>query len=217
MIQPPLIKICGVKTPDILDHVIAERAGMVGFVNFAKSPRHLDLSAIADLVTRAADRIEPVVLLVDPDDALAMAAAATGAGWLQLHGRETPDRVAAIKAMTGRKIIKAVPVGGPEDIAAVKQYAAVADRLILDARPPAGATRPGGLGETFDWSLLAGLDRDIAFMLSGGLTVDNVARAVRETKPFGLDISSGVERERGVKDKGLISAFIANARAAARE
>lgn len=208
----PVIKICGVKTPDILDHVIAEGADMVGYNTFPKSPRYIDFGTISSLVARGTGRIQSVVLLVDPDDALVEAAVATGAEWLQFHGSESPQRISAIRAATGRKVIKALPVGGPEDIAVIPAYAAVADRLILDARPPRDATRPGGLGETFDWSLLAGLDRDIAFMLSGGLTVDNVARAVRETAPFGLDLSSGVEREKGVKDKGLISAFIANAR-----
>src|SRR5690606_35785167 len=119
-------------------------------------------------------------LLVDPDDDRIRAAASTGVDWLQLHGKESLERVAAIKAATGRKIIKALPVGGSEDIAVIPSYAAIADRLILDARPPNDATRPGGLGEVFDWSLLAGLDRDIAFMLSGGLTIDNVAQAMRE-------------------------------------
>ncbi|WP_246473052.1 phosphoribosylanthranilate isomerase [Pelagibacterium limicola] len=213
----PVIKICGVKTPEILDCVVAQGADMVGFNTFGKSPRYIDWATIEALVARASGRIESVVLLVDPDDDDVRAAAATGAGWLQLHGHETPARVSAIKAATGKKVIKALPVGGPEDLAAVSAYAQLADGLILDAKPPADATRPGGLGATFDWSLLAGLDPDVAFMLSGGLDKDNVARAVREVMPFGLDAASGVEREKGVKDAGLISAFIANARAAATE
>lgn len=208
----PIIKICGVKTPEILDHVIAQGGDMVGFNGFPASPRFIDFTLITELVGRAADRIDTVVLLVDPDDDLVEAALATGAGWLQFHGQETPERLAALKAKTRKRIIKALPIGSPEDVAAVAAYATVADRLILDAKPPAGATRPGGLGKTFDWSLLAGLDRTIPFMLSGGLDVDNVARAVRELNPFGLDTASGVEREKGVKDLGLISAFIANAR-----
>lgn len=208
----PIIKICGVKTPDVLDHVIAEGAEMVGFNAFPKSPRYIDFTTTSALVARGAGKIESVVLLVDPDDELVAHASATGAEWLQLHGGETPDRVAAIRAATGKKIIKALPVGDAQDVARVAEYVSVSDRLILDAKPPADATRPGGLGETFDWSLLAGLDRTIAFMLSGGLNVDNVARAVREVRPFGLDTASGVEREKGVKDLALISAFIANAR-----
>jgi phosphoribosylanthranilate isomerase len=217
MSSRPLIKICGVKTPDILNHVIAEGADMVGFVHFEKSPRHIPIDVIAGLSDMVSGRIETAILLVDPDDTRIKAAASTGADWLQLHGKESLERVAAIRAATGKKIIKALPVGGPEDIAVIPSYAAIADRLILDAKPPKDATRPGGLGEVFDWSLLAGLDRDITFMLSGGLTIDNVARAMREISPFGLDLSSGVERERGVKDAGLISAFIAKVRATARE
>lgn len=212
----PAIKICGVTTPEILDHVIAEGADMVGFAHFPPSPRHLELDTIARLARAASGRIETVVLLVDPDDELVKAAAETGADWLQFHGRETPQRIAAIKAVTGRKVIKALPVGGAGDIAAVRDYAPVADRLILDAKPPKDATRPGGLGETFDWSVLKALDPSTSFMLSGGLNADNVAKAVAEVKPFGLDVSSGVEREKGVKDAALISAFIANARAAAQ-
>lgn len=208
----PIIKICGVKTPNVLDHVIAEGAEMVGFNAFPKSPRYIDFPTITGLVDHAGDRIDSVVLLVDPDDALVAQAAETGAGWLQLHGKETPERVAEIQAMTGKKIIKALPVGDADDVAAIAAYVPVSDRLILDAKPPADATRPGGLGETFDWSLLAGLDRSITFMLSGGLKVDNVAQAVREVRPFGLDTASGVEREKGVKDMALITAFIANAR-----
>ncbi|WP_116652351.1 phosphoribosylanthranilate isomerase [Pelagibacterium sediminicola] len=217
MAYDPVIKICGIRTPDILDHVIAEGAAMVGFNAFPKSPRFIEGAGMADLVKRAAGRIETVVLLVDPDDAALDAAAASGAGWLQLHGRETPRRLEAARVRTKKKIIKALPVGSAEDVAAIPAYARVADRLILDAKPPADATRPGGLGATFDWTLLTGLDRSIRFMLSGGLDLDNVARAIREVRPFGLDVASGVEREKGVKDKALISAFIANARAAARE
>ncbi|GGA42250.1 phosphoribosylanthranilate isomerase [Pelagibacterium lentulum] len=213
MAYVPVIKICGVKTPEILDHVIAQRADMVGFNSFGKSPRYIDFATISGLVDRAANRIESVVLLVDPDDALVDAAVATGAGWLQLHGHETPERLADIKARTGKKMIKALPIGSSEDIAAIAPYAAIADGLILDAKPPKDATRPGGLGQVFDWTLLNALDPGIGFMLSGGLTVDNVAQAVSQIRPFGLDVASGVESERGVKDPALISRFIANAKA----
>lgn len=215
MTARPLIKICGVKDPQILDHVIARGANMAGFVHFEKSPRHIALDAVADLAARAGPRLQTVILLVDPDDALVKAASATGVEWIQLHGRETARRVAEVKALSGRKIIKALPVGDAGDLAAVPQYDAVADRLILDAKPPRDATRPGGLGAAFDWTLLEALDPATAFMLSGGLNIDNVAHAVRTVRPFGLDVSSGVEKQKGVKDPDLISAFIARARAAA--
>ena len=211
----PIIKICGVKTPDILDHVIAQGADMVGFVHFAKSPRHLDFHAIEKLIARAGNRIETVILLVDPDNETVAAAADTGAQWLQLHGSEPKGRVADIRERSGLKIIKALPIGEEKDVRLVAPYRTVSDRLILDAKPPKSATRPGGLGAVFDWTLLEALDPALPFMLSGGLTIDNVSQAVRTVHPFGLDVSSGVEIEKGVKDAGLITAFMSRARDAA--
>ena len=211
----PIIKICGVKTPDILEHVIAEGADMVGFVHFEKSPRHLPFADITDLVAQAGERIETTILLVDPDNDTVTAAVDTGAKWLQLHGSEPKGRVADIRERSGLKIIKALPIGDKNDVRQVPAYRPVSDRLILDARPPKDATRPGGLGTVFDWSLLESLDPAVRFMLSAGLDSDNVARAVKTLKPFGLDVSSGVEREKGVKDAGLISLFISRAREAA--
>ncbi|WMT92034.1 phosphoribosylanthranilate isomerase [Pelagibacterium sp. H642] len=213
----PIIKICGVSTPDILDHVIAQGADMVGFVHFAKSPRHLPFNEIANLVSRAGDRIETAILLVDPDNDTVAAAADTGVHWLQLHGSENKMRTADIRERSGLRIIKALPVGDEKDIRFAPTFRTVSDRLILDAKPPKDATRPGGLGKTFDWTLLEGLDRSLPFMLSGGLTIDNVSQAVRTVRPFGLDISSGVEREKGVKDAGLITAFMSRAREAAAD
>lgn len=211
----PIIKICGVKTPDILEHVIAEGADMVGFVHFEKSPRHLPFADITDLVAQAGERIETTILLVDPDNDTVTVAVDTGAQWLQLHGSEPKGRVADIRERSGLKIIKALPIGDKNDVRQVPAYRPVSDRLILDARPPRDATRPGGLGTVFDWSLLESLDPAVRFMLSAGLDSDNVARAVKILKPFGLDVSSGVEREKGVKDAGLISLFISRAREAA--
>ena len=213
----PIIKICGVKTPDILDHVIAQGADMVGFVHFAKSPRHLSFDEIAGLVSRAGNQIEMAILLVDPDNDTVAAAADTGAQWLQLHGSENKMRTADIRERSGLRIIKALPVGDEKDVRFAPTFRTVSDRLILDAKPPRDATRPGGLGKTFDWTLLEGLDRSLPFMLSGGLTIDNVSQAVRTVRPFGLDVSSGVEREKGVKDAGLITAFMSRAREAAAD
>lgn len=215
MAYHPLIKICGISTPEILAHVIAHGADMAGFVHFPKSPRHLPLESIAALAGAARETIETVILLVDPDDDLVAAAAATGVGWLQLHGGESPRRVADVARLAQRPVLKALPVGDAGDVARIRDYAGVARRLILDARPPRDATRPGGLGTAFDWSLLAALDPAVPFMLSGGLDADNVARAVQTLAPFGLDVSSGVESAPGIKDAALIADFIARARAAA--
>lgn len=214
MANDPLIKICGVSTPDILDHVIAEGADMVGFVHFAKSPRHLDFPAIARLVEMAGERIDTVILLVDPDNDTVAAAAATGARWLQLHGTESKVRTADIRERSGRRIIKALPVGERGDLRIVPAYRPVTDMLILDAKPPRGANRPGGLGQAFDWDLLKALDPSVPFMLSGGLTPESAKLAALSVRPHGYDVSSGVESAPGVKDKGLISRFIATIRAA---
>lgn len=216
MAYQPLIKICGVTSAGLLDHVMAEGADMVGLVHFSKSPRHLPFDEIASLVSRAGTDIETVILLVDPDNDTIAQASDTGAGWLQLHGSEPKGRVADIRERSGLKIIKALPIGDKADVQKVPAYRPVSDRLILDAKPPKQASRPGGLGAVFDWTLLNALDPSVPFMLSGGLDVDNVAQAVGEVRPLGLDVSSGVEVEKGVKDKALISRFIANARAAAR-
>jgi len=198
----------------MLDHVVAQGADLVGFVHFPPSPRHVDRETLAALIAAARGRIASAVLLVDPDDALLDAVVPLGPDFIQLHGGETPARVAAVRAATGRKIIKALPIGGLGDVAAVPAYAGLADRLILDARPPKEATRPGGLGTPFDWSLLDALDPAIPFLLSGGLDPDNVSAAIERVRPWGLDVSSGVERTRGEKDAGLISRFITRARAA---
>lgn len=214
MADPLMIKICGIKTPDILEAAIAAGADMVGFMHFARSPRHVSIEDIATLISEARGRVETCVVLVNPDNSCVAEVAALGPDWIQLHGPETPHRVAAIRAEAGVEIMKAMPIGSTEDVAHVAGFVEVADRLLLDAKPPKGADRPGGLGETFDWGLLKALDPSIPFMLSGGLTPDTVADAVRTVRPMGLDVSSGVESAPGVKDKRLIEAFIRNARAA---
>jgi phosphoribosylanthranilate isomerase len=211
-----LIKICGIKTRVMLDHVVAQGVDMVGFVHFAKSPRHLERSAIEALVDAARGRIETAILLVDPDDALVAEMAALGPDYLQLHGQETPERVAHI-AQTAIPVIKALGIETADDLDRVPGYGPLTSHLILDAKPPRDASRPGGLGQPFDWSLLKALDPAIGFMLSGGLTPETVANAVRTIRPAGLDVSSGVERQKGEKDSDLVTAFIANARAAYRE
>ena len=214
MVDTSIVKICGIKTYDMLDVAIEAGAEMVGFVHFVRSPRHVSIDELGGLISAARGRVESCVLLVNPDNSCVAEVAALGPDWIQLHGPETPHRVEAIRAEAGVEIIKALPIGSAEDVAHVAQFVDVADRILLDAKPPKGADRPGGLGESFDWSLLESLDPSIPFMLSGGLTPDNVAEAIRAVHPFGVDVSSGVERAPGVKDKTLIEAFIRNARAA---
>lgn len=209
------IKICGIKTERILDAAIEAGADMVGFMHFARSPRHLELDPIGELISLARGRTETCVVLCNPDNTLVAQVAALGPDWIQLHGPETPHRVEAIRDEAGIAILKACPIGGAEDVAAVATFIDAADRVLLDAKPPKGADRPGGLGDTFDWSLLKALDPSLPFMLSGGLTPDTVAAAVRSVRPMGIDVSSGVESAPGTKDAKLIAAFISNARAAA--
>ena len=214
MADPLIIKICGIKTSEILETVIASGADMVGFMHFPRSPRHVSIEEIATLISEARGRIQTCVVLVNPDNSCVAEVAALGPDWIQLHGPETPHRVEAIRAEAGVEIMKALPIGTAEDVAHVADFIEVADSILLDAKPPKGADRPGGLGETFDWGLLKALDPSIPFMLSGGLTPQTVADAIRTVRPFGVDVSSGVESAPGVKDKRLIEAFIRNARAA---
>lgn len=214
MADPVIIKICGIKTYDLLDAAIAAGADMVGFMHFQRSPRHVSIEELAGLISAARGQVQSCVVLVNPDNSCVAEVAALGPDWIQLHGPETPHRVEAIRAEAGVEIMKALPIGSAEDIAQVAGFVDIADRILLDAKPPKGADRPGGLGESFDWSLLKALDPAIAFMLSGGLTPDNVAEAIRSVRPLGVDVSSGVETAPGVKDRKLIEAFIRNARAA---
>ena len=214
MADPLIVKICGIKTPAILDAAIEAGADMVGFVHFTRSPRHVSIEDLATLIGEARGRVETCVLLVNPDNSCVAEVAALGPDWIQLHGPESPHRVEAIRAEAGVEIIKAVPIGSAEDVKNIASFVDVADRILLDAKPPKGADRPGGLGETLDWALLEGLDPSIPFLLSGGLTPQTVAEAIRTVRPFGVDVSSGVESAPGVKDKRLIEAFIRNARAA---
>lgn len=214
MAEPIVVKICGIKDPDILETAITAGADMVGFVHFMRSPRHATIEEIGDLISAARGRVQTCVLLVNPDNSCVAEVAALGPDFIQLHGPETPHRVETIRAEAGVEIIKALPIGTAEDVAHVADFVEIADRILLDAKPPKGADRPGGLGTAFDWNLLKALDPSIPFMLSGGLTPDNVAEAIRAVRPYGVDASSGMETAPGVKDKRLIEAFVRNVRAA---
>jgi phosphoribosylanthranilate isomerase len=211
-----LVKICGLSTPETLDVALESGADLVGFVFFAPSPRNVGLDQARALGARAQGRAGKVALSVDADDAfLDAVVAALRPDMLQLHGKEAPERVTALKRRHALPVMKAIAVETAADLAAVPIYAAVADRLIFDARAPREATRPGGLGKPFDWRLLQNLDPGVPFMLSGGLDAANVAEALRLTRAGGVDVSSGVERAPGEKDPEKIRAFIRTARAAA--
>lgn len=209
------IKICGVSEPETLETALTAGANMVGLVSFPKSPRHVDVDAMARLAEQARGRAQIVILTVNADDELlASLNKAVHPDWWQFHGSEDARRIETVRAQLGRPVMKAVGVASADDIASANQFAQVADRLLLDAKPPKAATRPGGLGEVFDWTILHLLDPNTAFMLSGGLTPANVAEALAQTHASGVDVSSGVESAPGVKDKALIEAFIANAHSA---
>ena len=207
------IKICGLSRPDTLEVALEAGADFVGFVFFPPSPRNLAIEAARPLGAQVRERPGKVALTVDAnDDFIAAIVAALKPDMLQLHGKETPDRVVAVRTRFGLPVMKALPIASRADLAAIRPYSEVADRLLFDARPPADATRPGGLGNTFDWTLLKGVDARVPWMLSGGLDPGNVIEAIAVTGATGVDVSSGVERAPGEKDPGRIRAFIRAAR-----
>lgn len=203
------IKICGLKDPEALETAIAEGADLAGMVFFAKSPRHIEFDAAAGLAERARGRIRLVALTVDADDALVDAVAGqVRPDMIQFHGKESPDRVREVGERTGLGTIKAVGISGAADLARADAYAGICDRLLLDAKPPAGADRPGGLGQPFDWTVLEGYEPGVPWLLAGGLAPDSVAHALAVSGAPGVDVSSGVESAPGVKDTALIRDFI---------
>jgi phosphoribosylanthranilate isomerase len=207
------VKICGVRTPAIVEEAADAGADFVGLVLFAKSPRHIELEEARVLAAVARGRIGTVAVMVDPEDDLVDGVLAmVGHDFLQLHGSETPERVAAIKARTGLPVMKAIPVADAADLADAGDYAASADYILFDAKPTQDARLPGGNGLPFDWQVLAGLAPP--FALSGGLTPDNVGEAIRLTGASLVDVSSGVERAVGEKDARLVRSFIEAAKAA---
>ncbi|RDJ26858.1 phosphoribosylanthranilate isomerase [Bosea caraganae] len=215
-VAPFLVKICGLSTPETLEAALSAGADMIGLNFHPKSPRFVTREKARELAAIARGRAEIVALIVDFDvQQAAELVADLNPEWVQLHGRETPEQVEAIRAATGRRVMKALGVAGAADLVAISAYAAVADLILLDAKPPKDAAYPGGHGKPFDWSILAELDPGLPFMLSGGLDPANVADAVRTIRPAGVDVSSGVETAPGIKDIGRISDFVAAARRAA--
>jgi phosphoribosylanthranilate isomerase len=211
--MPVEVKICGIRDADALDAVVAAGADFVGYNFFPPSPRFVAPADAAALAARHAGGPQRVGLFVDAtDDAIAAVLAAVRLDILQLQGAETPERAAAIRARFGLPVMKALGIAAPEDFAAVEAFAPVVDRFLFDAKPPPGATLPGGNAAPFEWRLLAGRAIPKPWLLAGGLTAGNVAEAIHTAGAPGVDVASGVERARGVKDPALIRAFVAAAR-----
>ena len=200
-------KICGLSTPEAIDAAVAGGARWVGFATYPRSPRHVSTETLRALGARVPKNVGRVGLFVDPDDDLLDERLASGAlDMLQLHGEETPERVAAIKARTGKQVMKVIKVARPEDVErGIATYAGVADRLMFDA---ADGILPGGNAKAFDWTILSGRSVPLPWLLAGGLTPVNVAEAVCVTGARAVDVSSGVEKSRGVKSVELIRAFL---------
>jgi phosphoribosylanthranilate isomerase len=209
-----IVKICGLSTPETLQAALAAGADMVGFVHYPKSPRHVPLAAASALAAQVAGRAKKVLLTVDAgDDLLAAAIEAFAPDILQLHGAETPGRVAAIREKFARPVMKAIGLGTDADLAKIGDYEPAADLLLFDAQPADAAALPGGNGRAFDWALLSGRAFATPWLIGGGLTPANVVQAIAATGAAGVDVSSGVESARGVKDIGKIASFVAAARA----
>ena len=207
------VKICGLKTLADVQAAAASGAAYAGFNFFPKSPRSVTIEQARELTLAAPIGLAKVALVVDADDALLDAIVdAMPLDMLQLHGHETPDRVAEVKARYGLPVMKAVGVADEGDLAAVFDYSLVADQILIDAKPPKNAVLPGGNGLTFDWRLVAQRRWLRPWMLAGGLTAQNVAEAVRLTNARQVDVASGVESAPGVKDAGRMAAFVKAAR-----
>jgi phosphoribosylanthranilate isomerase len=211
----PIVKICGLSSAATVETALAAGATAVGFVFFSKSPRNVGYEQARALGDQARGHARIVALSVDADDdALARIVEWLSPDILQLHGRETPSRVAEIRERFGRPTMKAIGVAAPADFAAATSYQTVSDFLLIDAKPPKNASLPGGNGLAFDWALARDFHPRTPWLLSGGLDPVNVAEAIALTGALGVDVSSGVESAPGVKDEGKIRAFIAAARGA---
>jgi phosphoribosylanthranilate isomerase len=218
--MPVEVKICGLSTPETVEGAIAAGADFVGLVFFPASPRHVDLISARDLAAQARGRAKVVALIVDASDQLIQNIARhVRPDYFQAHGHEDPERVKAISHMTGVPVIKAIKVLDAPDIAAAREFREAADMILFDAKSPAeiADALPGGNGRAFDWSLLGSEGARKRFMLSGGLTPETVASAIKLTAAPIVDVSSGVESTPGIKDLAKIAAFIAAARASDSE
>lgn len=211
--MPVQVKICGINSAAAADAALRAGADFGGLVFFAKSPRHLSLEQGALLAERMRGRLRLAALVVDEsDEQLAAIAARVKPDFFQLHGKETPARAADICARFGISIIKALPVGEPADLSKASAYDDVAEMVLFDAMPAADAARPGGHGAAFDWRILQGRNFARPWFLAGGLTPENVARAIAVSGAKMVDVSSGVESAPGVKNETRIAAFVAAAK-----
>jgi len=207
------IKICGLSTPEAVSASIDAGAQMIGFIFFEKSPRNVSVEKAVELARFAAGRVKTVCVTVNADDAtLEDIVERVSPDYIQLHGSETPERVADIRRKYSLPVIKAISVRTAEDLASSSRYTGVADRLLFDAKAPAGSQLPGGNGVSFDWELLHHLDPATNWMLSGGLDMENIVNALEISRTTGIDVSSGVESSSGIKDIAKIDAFIKTVR-----
>lgn len=211
------VKICGLSTAEAVAHAAAEGAAYLGFVFYPPSPRSVSVEAARRLVSGATAGVTKVALVVDADDAfLGRLTDQVAVDMLQLHGAEPPERVAEVRAKFGLRVMKAVGLREAGDLDQIPAYEAVADQLLIDAKPPLEAGfLPGGNALSFDWRLIAGRSWAKPWMLAGGLTAQNLAEAIRLTGARQVDVSSGVESAPGVKDLAKITAFLRAARAVA--
>ena len=214
MTNPVSVKICGLATVDDVRACADAGAIYMGLVFFEKSPRNIIIPAARELALAAPLGLAKVALVVNPSDAELDAITATvPLDMLQLHGRETPKRVAEVKARYGLPVMKAVGIADGDDLPKLESYFGVADQILVDAKPPKGAELPGGNGLSFDWRLIAGRRWPCPWMLAGGLTPENVAKAVKMTGAKQVDVSSGVEDALGQKNAELIQKFVQSSRA----
>jgi phosphoribosylanthranilate isomerase len=213
-----IVKICGIKDLAAMDAALEAGADMVGLVFFANSPRNVTPLEAEKLAARARGKAKVVALSVDADDQLIDAIEASIAPDMhQLHGSETVARVSELRVRTSKQVMKALPIANASDLEPLAAYEAAADWILFDAKAPKDATRPGGHGQTFDWSLLQNIKHTKPVMLSGGINPANVAQAIEAVRPDAVDVSSGVESAPGVKDREKIFAFVRAARGAVME
>lgn len=212
-VSPARVKICGLTETAGLNAAITAGAAYLGFVFFPRSPRNVTIAQARSLALDVPAGVMKVALVVDPTDVdLDAILSDVPIDMVQLHGHETPARVAEVRMRYGLPVMKAIGVADAADLAQIDTYGTVADQLLIDAKPPRGADLPGGNGLSFDWRLIAGRDWPRPWMLAGGLTPENVAQAIALTGARQVDVSSGVESAPGQKDPARVKAFIAQAR-----